>query len=214
MLGKTHHAGGTVAALVAFEVMRKNGWLIPDCNAFVQLLIMYPFASFGSIFSDLDQGDDSIPSKDPIAIGIHKVLKMTGAKHRSWQTHSILFTGSICLLLFTLVFIANGLIGVTGSIDWACLRLSTIGFICGVASHLILDAFTTAGIHLYPGFKIRFVPKTPAFATGGTWEKIVFYVLIACIIFLVGRIFVVDFINWLKIIAVNNEILNNLLNLF
>ena len=49
MLGKTHHAGGTVAALLAFEVMRSKGWLIPDCNEFVQLLMMYPSASFGSV---------------------------------------------------------------------------------------------------------------------------------------------------------------------
>lgn len=214
MLGKTHHAGGTLAALVAFNVMQKNGWLIPECNAFVQLLIMYPFASFGSIFSDLDQGDDSIPSKDPVAIGIHKVLKLTGAKHRSWQTHSIAFTGSICLLLFALVFVFNNFLGITGSIEWACLRLATIGFICGVGSHLLLDAFTTAGIHLYPGFKIRFVPKSPAFATGGTWEQIVFYVLIICIILLAGKLILPDIITWFSGLTANNEILNNLFNLF
>ena len=32
MLGKTHHAGGTVAALIAFEVMRSKGWLVSDCT--------------------------------------------------------------------------------------------------------------------------------------------------------------------------------------
>ena len=74
MLGKTHHAGGTVASLLAFEVMRAKGWLIPDCSELVQLLMMYPFASFGSIFPDLDQNDDAQPSKDPVAIAIHKVF--------------------------------------------------------------------------------------------------------------------------------------------
>lgn len=214
MLGKTHHAGGTVAALVAFEVMRSKGWLIPDCNEFVQLLIMYPFASFGSIFSDLDHGADSIPSKDPVAIGINKVLRMTGAKHRSWQTHSLLVTGGFCLFLFALVFLGNNLIGVSGAIDWACLRLATIGFICGVLSHLILDAFTTAGIHIWPGFKLRFVPKTHAFATGGLWEKIVFYTLIFIVILLLGKIFILDILQCFSGLTVQNEVLKNLIDMF
>lgn len=214
MLGKTHHAGGTVAALVAFEVMRSKGWLIPDCNEFVQLLIMYPFASFGSIFSDLDHGADSISSKDPVAIGINKVLRMTGAKHRSWQTHSLLVTGGFCLFLFALVFLGNNLIGVSGAIDWACLRLATIGFICGVLSHLILDAFTTAGIHIWPGFKLRFVPKTHAFATGGLWEKIVFYTLIFIVILLLGKIFILDILKCFSGLTVQNEVLKNLIDMF
>lgn len=214
MLGKTHHAGGTVAALVAFEVMRSKGWLIPDCNEFVQLLIMYPFASFGSIFSDLDHGADSIPSKDPVAIGINKVLRMTGAKHRSWQTHSLLVTGGFCLFLFALVFLGNNLIGVSGAIDWACLRLATIGFICGVLSHLILDAFTTAGIHIWPGLKLRFVPKTHAFATGGLWEKIVFYTLIFIIVLLMGKIFILGLLQCFSGLTVQNEVLKTLINMF
>lgn len=196
MLGKTHHAGGTFAALLAFEVMRNKGWMIPECNEFVQLLIMYPFASFGSIFPDLDHGPDTIPSKDPVAMGINKILRLTGSKHRSWQTHSILVTGGFCLLLFALVFLGNTYIGLDNSIDWACLRLATIGFICGVVSHLVLDAFTTAGIHIWPGLKLRFVPKTSAFATGGTWEKIVFYTLILGIILLVGKIFLLNIFLW------------------
>ena len=205
MLGKTHHAGGTVAALLAFEVMRAKGWLIPDCNEFVQLLMMYPFASFGSIFPDLDQNDDAQPSKDPVALAIHKVLKWTGAKHRSWQTHSLLVTGGFCFLLFALVFLGNSIIGVTGAIDWACLRLATIGFICGVISHLILDAFSMAGIHIWPGYKLRFVPKSPAFKTGGKWEKCVFAVLVVILCLLIGKIFVIDFIHFIQGLDFNLE---------
>jgi membrane-bound metal-dependent hydrolase YbcI (DUF457 family) len=192
MLGKTHHAGGTVAALVAFEVMRAKGWLLPDCSEFVQLLMMYPFASFGSIVSDLDHGPDSIPSKDPVAIGINKLLRLTGAKHRSWQTHSILVTGGFCLLLFSLVFLGSSFINLTNSLDWICLRLAVIGFICGVVSHLVLDIITTAGIHIWPGKKIRFVPRSSAFATGGTWEKIIFYILIAIIVIIIGKILYIE----------------------
>ena len=223
MLGKTHHAGGTVAALLAFEVMRVNGWMIPDCNEFVQLLMMYPFASFGSIFPDLDQNDDAQPSKDPVAIAIHKVLRITGAKHRSWQTHSLLFTGGFCFLLFALVFLCNSLIGMN-TIEWAFLRLATIGFIAGIISHLILDAFSMAGIHIWPGFKLRFVPKSSAFKTGGKWETFVFYILIIILCLMVGKIFLFDvaipfweYIKTIKIdllpdIEINNGVLKNLLN--
>lgn len=216
MLGKTHHAGGTVAALVAFEVMRSKGWLVPDCNEFVQLLMMYPFASFGSIFPDLDHGPDSIPSKDPVAYGINKFLRLTGAKHRSWQTHSLLVTGGFCLLLFSLLYLLNTFM--SGSIEVACLTLALIGFVCGLFSHLILDAFSTAGIHIWPGFKLRFVPKSSAFATGGTWEKIVFYTLIICLIILVGKISVFEIMEIVEKIKesniLENEILDKFFNLF
>jgi len=192
MLGKTHHAGGTAAALIAFEVMRAKGWLLPDCNEFIQLLMMYPFVSFGSVFSDLDQGPDSIPSKDPIAIAINKVLRITGAKHRSWQTHSLLVTGGICALLFALIYLGNFYFTSLGAIDWILLRLAIIGFIVGVASHLVLDFLTPQGIHIWPGFKLRLVPKSKFFATGETWEKIVFVILIIVIILLVLKILVMD----------------------
>lgn len=216
MLGKTHHVGGTVAALLAFEVMRSKGWLVPDCNEFVQLLMMYPFASFGSIFSDLDHGKDSIPSKDPVAIGINKLLRMTGAKHRSWQTHSLLVTGGFCLLLFSLLYMLNTFGG--GAIEIAFLTLALIGFTSGLFSHLVLDAFSTAGIHIWPGFKLRFVPKSSAFATGGTWEKIVFYVLIGILVILLGKIFIFDsigiFNNLKEAEFYGNNVLNTLFGFF
>lgn len=213
MLGKTHHAGGTVAALLAFEVMRSKGWLVPNCNEFVQLLMMYPFASFGCIFSDLDHGPDTIPSKDPVAIGINKFLRMTGAKHRSWQTHSILVTGGFCFLLFALLYWLNTMY--SGTIEIACLTLALIGFVCGLASHLILDAFSTAGIHIWPGFKLRFVPKSSMFATGGTWEKIVFYILIVIMVLLFGKIFVFEIIEWFQSLnLMENEIVKWVMGLF
>ncbi len=188
MLGKTHHAGGTVAALVAFEVMRSKGLLISDCNELVQLVMMYPFTSFGSIFSDLDHGKDSIPSKDPVAMGINKCLRFFKAKHRSWQTHSLLVTGAFCVLLLTMAFLGNHLLGLTGEVEWAFIRLSTVGFVCGVGSHLILDSLTTGGIHLWPDFKIRLVPKTHFFATGGKWETAIFHILIAVSIIMAARL--------------------------
>lgn len=214
MTGKTHHVGGTAAALIAFEVMRAKGWLLPDCNEFVQLLIMYPFASFGSVFSDLDHGPDSIPSRDPIAMGINKVMRLTGAKHRSWQTHSVTVTGGFCLLLFLLVFLGNTYFSALGAVDWILLRLAVIGFVVGVVSHLILDFLTPQGIHIWPGFKVRLVPKVSFFATGGTWEKIVFWILMLFVVLLGIKIFILDIVRGfgLEKIILENEILKNLLS--
>ncbi|MNV89256.1 hypothetical protein D3C71_1835370 [compost metagenome] len=50
-----------------------------------------------------------------------------------------------------------------------------MGVILGLLSHLFLDAINPQGIHLYPGFKIRLVPRTAFFATGGPWETIIYY---------------------------------------
>lgn len=199
MLGKTHYAGGCAASLIAFEVMRAKGWLLPDVNEFLQLSMMYPLAIWGSVFPDLDHGKDSIPLKEPLSIFVNKLLRLSGAKHRSWQTHSLLVTGGFCVLLYSFVFLFNAMLGLQNDVGWAYIRLATIGFISGIASHLILDAFTTAGIHIWPGLKLRFVPKTSAFATGGTWEKIVMSLLITIIVLIIIRIglheFNIDIVN-------------------
>lgn len=210
MLGKTHHAGGSLAALVAFEVLKSKGLLIPDCNEIVQLMMMYPFASFGSIFSDLDHGPDSIPSKDPIAIGINRVLHILGAKHRSWQTHSLLVTGGLCSLIFALILLGSSIYGDIYVIEWAFLRLAMIGFICGVGSHLILDSITPGGISVWPGFKLRFVPKSSFFATGGKWETFIFYILVIGIVVLMFKIFIID---WLYLLVKQSVVIEKLIEM-
>ena len=189
MTGKTHRAGGTAFALVAFEVMRYKGWLLPGVNDFIQLAMMYPLVSWGSIFPDLDHGVTSIPDKDPVSYGVNWVLRKAGSKHRSWQTHSILVTGGLCFLLYATVYLLNAIFGVQDNIGWAYLRLSSMGFIMGVTSHLFLDLLTTGGIHLIPGYKIRLVPRSKKFITGGLWEKIIFRLLIFIIVLITIKIF-------------------------
>lgn len=170
--------------LLAFTIMKQKGWLLPGVNEIVQLGIMYPISSWASIAPDLDHGKDSIPDKDPVSMLINTVLRMMGAKHRSWQTHSLVVTGGFLFILFMLTRVGNYYLP-SNSIEWIVIRLWVIALIIGVGSHLILDMLSTAGVHIWPGFKLRFVPHTSAFATGGTWEKIVFYVLVIGIIILV-----------------------------
>jgi membrane-bound metal-dependent hydrolase YbcI (DUF457 family) len=188
VLGKTHRAGGTFAMLLTFTIMKQKGLLLPEVNDFVQLAVMYPICSWGSIAPDLDHGKDSIPDKDPISIFINKLLRLSGSKHRSWQTHCILLTGGLLFILFMLLHLGSIYLPVENSWDWKIIRMLLTGLSVGIASHLILDMFSTAGVHLWPGFKLRFVPKTSAFSTGSTWETIVFYILVIGIIVLVINI--------------------------
>lgn len=176
MMGKTHLAGGALGMLVSFEIMRRNNMLIPDLNPFVQLAVMYPAATWGSVAPDLDHHWESVGMKTPANKLFHKILHLSRPKHRSWQTHSLLVTGGFLFLLYSLVLLGDKLFGVgtLGSTDWIIVRLLVMGAIVGVASHLLLDALSVGGIWVYPGLKVRLVPKSSFFATGSTWESIVY----------------------------------------
>lgn len=187
MMYATHKAGGCLAALIGFEVMQKQGWLIPDLEPWVQLILMYPATSFGSTFPDLDHHWGSVKEHTPVNYFVHKLLHITQPKHRSWQTHCLLITGGFCALMFSLIYaiqtLQPELISPAGL---SLVTLLLIGLNLGIASHLILDMFTTAGIWLVPGVKLRLVPKSMVFSTDTTYEKIVRVLLyIACVLMLI-----------------------------
>lgn len=192
MMGKTHKAGGALAMLIAFNYMQSKGLLVDTINPLVQLLVMYPACSWGSTAPDLDQSDESIPEKTPVSILVHKLLYLGKVSHRSWQTHSIVVTGGFVALQFALLGYINkyGLFDLN-DISLTILNLLLTGLSVGIASHLILDAFTYKGIQTIPPTKkngkskthwIRFVPHTDAFKTGTTYEKIVRVLLYIAII--------------------------------
>lgn len=145
--------------------------LLSGVNPFIQLLIMYPAASWGSTASDLDLPLEDIKEHTPVNIAVSKLLRLSGAKHRSWQTHCIAITGLIPFVLpFSLETLGKG---VLNSNDLRLARLLIYGLTIGIATHLFLDALTPEGIHLVPGTKIHLVPDISFFRTGGKWEKIV-----------------------------------------
>jgi hypothetical protein len=171
--------------------MRSKGWLLPDTNDFIQLIMMYPYSSWGTIFPDLDHGKSSIPDKDPVSYATNWVLhEKLGTKHRSWQTHSVQYTLGIAFLYFVLLSVLNSIFGTQQSIAWAFLRISSMGFLSGVISHLFLDALSTEGIYLTRKIKIHFVPKAKIFHSGGGWENIVFKTLILIIFIMIIQIFI------------------------
>jgi membrane-bound metal-dependent hydrolase YbcI (DUF457 family) len=197
MTGKTHRVGGMLCVLGGFAYLENKGMLLQNVNPVLQLTIMYPFALYGSIFSDLDLNDNVMPSKDIVSVAINKILHLTSninkntgestgvfavldAKHRSWQTHSDLF---LALLVYGLYKLLTG--SYVNSVEAAMVSLVGVGFILGVISHLILDLLNPDGIWsivlVLVGTvtgrskkmpkKISLVPKTKFFNTGGAWES-------------------------------------------
>lgn len=177
MVGKTHRMVGMAFMTVGFEAMKHQGVLIHGIDPLLQLAVMYPPSQFGSVLPDDDHAWPSVPNKMPFNWVVHKLLHLSRPKHRSWQTHSILVTGGSMFLLYILVTYGYKLVHGITSQDLTIIRLLSYGLILGLSSHLFADFLNPSGIHLIPGFKIRAVPKTKFFATGGTWETKVIYPL-------------------------------------
>lgn len=183
MTGETHKEGGMLVSVVGFMLLKNNGLLLPDVNEAVQLMVMYPFALWGSTASDLDHHWESAPSKDGFSWAINKVLHLStksrdvmdnmrgvkntvgynllglfDAKHRSWQTHSDLTLYSILILLWALL---SGRLNVGFSaLDTSIVALILIGICLGIVAHLILDMLTPQGIWLTVGIALnKFLSK-------------------------------------------------------
>lgn len=172
MTGETHRQGGLLCAVVGFVLLRKHNLLLPNVNEFVQLAVMYPFAKWGSIASDLDHHWDSCPEKDPPSWFVNKVLHLTtplakgldkagqknsmgykvakffSASHRSWQTHSDLTLAGILYLLWAVM--TNKFSNVLTSMDVSILSLMLAGICIGVIAHFILDMLTPEGVWCTP----------------------------------------------------------------
>lgn len=213
MTGKTHRVGGMLCVLGGFTYLESKGLLLRNVNPLLQLTVMYPFALYGSIVSDLDHNANSIPSKDIVSVAINRVLHLTSglnestggrnkmfglldAKHRSWQTHSDLFLVALMYALYQMVMETK--LATVESVIWS---LVGMGFILGVISHLVLDMITPEGIwsfilvgiskvtgkKLIPK-KLRLVPDSKFFSTGGPWESLVRNVLWICCVVLFIRL--------------------------
>lgn len=213
MTGKTHRVGGMLCVLGGFTYLESKGLLLRNVNPLLQLTVMYPFALYGSIVSDLDHNANSIPSKDIVSVAINRVLHLTSglnestggrnkvfglldAKHRSWQTHSDLFLVALIYALYKMVMETK--LATVESVIWS---LVGMGFILGVISHLVLDMITPEGIwsfilvgiskvtgkKLIPK-KLRLVPDSKFFSTGGPWESLVRNILWICCVVLFIRL--------------------------
>lgn len=215
MTGKTHRVGGMLCCFGGYTLLKANGMLLGDVNPLLQLVVMYPFAIYGSTVSDLDHDWHSAPSRDIISYGINKVLHLSSkvrdgmneksltskalgvfdAKHRSWQTHSDLFLA--LMIMLSMWLLGSGI----SSVDQVIVRLISVGLVLGVISHLVLDMLTPEGVwsiimcilgkvtgsRKLPR-KISFVPNIEFFRTGGTWETIIRWLMWGACFFLFAKI--------------------------
>ena len=183
MTGETHRVGGMLCATAGFVLLKDNNLLLPNCNQFVQLLIIYPFCLYGSVFSDIDHNWDCSPLRDPLSRVINFLLHLLtplfdrldsmlsveskrtnflylfssifSAKHRSWQTHSDI---TLIGVLYTLWFILNntGIQGLSKT-DTSILALCLTGFALGIVAHFILDMLTPSGVWCVVGVVLNWL---------------------------------------------------------
>jgi membrane-bound metal-dependent hydrolase YbcI (DUF457 family) len=176
MTGKTHRIGGVFCVLGGYTLLSANGMLLSGVNPLLQLGVMYPFAMYGAIVSDLDHHWESCPSKDLVSYGINKTLHLFNkveditevvadgslldetfsffsVKHRSWQTHSDLFLLVMIGLMFYL------LTGEVTTADQVIIKLMFTGLILGIISHLALDMLTPEGVWCFAFMALKKLSK-------------------------------------------------------
>lgn len=156
--------------------------------------------------------------KDLTGLGISKgkvrILKGLSARHRSWQTHSDLTVALILGLLYVVtrgIWLAKDMSG----LDISILILIITGVLIGQLSHLILDMLTTKGVTSVLAtaikfaimkvigkttkdakvVKLRLVPKSEVFVTGGSYEDFVHKVVVVTTYFYIVALVVVRYIN-------------------
>lgn len=172
MTGRTHRTGGMLCAMVGFLFLRANNLLYGNIQPLLQLMIMYPFAVWGSICSDLDHHWSSCPDKSifsriinfllhigkPVedrvkgtALEKNKGVKvfctLFNARHRSWQTHSDV-TLIVMLVLLKHILDGNLLGWALSKQDIVLASLLVTGIVMGVMAHFIYDMLTPEGIML------------------------------------------------------------------
>lgn len=193
MQGPTHRDGGTAAALGGYLLLQTGvigvgsiEGLSADISAISPLLglvVMYPFAVWGSTAPDLDHEPGSvwddlkpgkktsghtIPSKDIVSRNISYILHL-GKRFRTKHGHSIPGMGALdCkhrswqthsevpLLLCLLAFylFSNYQLGLS-SYDIALANLVVYGLGFGFVAHLFLDLLTPEGLPFATGILIN-----------------------------------------------------------
>lgn len=182
MTGKTHRRGGNLFALMGFWYLFRNGLAHPTIHPALQVLIMYPFAIWGSYASDFDHVWSSCPSKDISGYIVHRVLflfnplkdrlerlgqkntrlykvvKILSAEHRSWQTHSDLTLVVLSVLLYT--FLKGDIwSSYLSRYDIALISVILTGVLMGMISHIVLDMMTMDGVWCIWGVVLNKIMK-------------------------------------------------------
>jgi inner membrane protein len=166
-----------------------------EINFYLSLIIMIQMGKVGALFPDLDHHWNNIKEKNALTWLVNKVLSITGAKHRSWQTHSLDI--AILLTIMSIKLPANLYeVGILSNANKEVLSVILLGFMVGWLSHLFSDMLTPGGVRVlfFSRKTLEFVPRKLlgfSFSTGSLWEDMVFRVaqmvnigvLIICVTF-------------------------------
>lgn len=172
MQGKTHRDAGILVVVLGFVLARYLGIVGSGYLGLQHFILMYPFGFAGSQISDQDMHPGSVPMRDPFSLGLSYLIRRTGGRHRSMHTHSEVSL----LIVFSMYWLSRG----------GILEFAMLGFLLGFISHLLMDLLNSSGIPSVllsylarllgkkgKVVRVRLVPRTPFFSTGGDFEAIV-----------------------------------------
>lgn len=159
--------GAFIAAIVVYNLK------LTEINYYIALVIMLMTAKGGQAFPDMDH--DLIKEKTAVSFIVNKLIRLTGGKHRSWQTHSI----DIALYCMAASYYVPWLLykrGIISNVNKEILLVILFGFMSGWLSHLFSDMLTPAGVRLCCLWnkRIRIIPKKGRFIAiedSAAWEN-------------------------------------------
>ncbi len=150
---------------------------LSQINYYLSMIIMVQIAKYGALFPDIDCAWHSVKEKNGYTRVMNFLIRITGGKHRSWQTHSL----DLALLMLLIAYwLPRHLYqyGVINSLNMEVSQIIMISFAIGWLSHLFSDMLNAEGVRVFCFLKFRLglVPKQfmgIKFKTGEEWEKIV-----------------------------------------
>ena len=87
MTGPTHKKCAISFAFIFVILLYRDAEL--SINYYLLLLIILEMSKKGALFPDLDHSWHNISEKTVPNRIVNAIIRFTGGKHRSWQTHSI-----------------------------------------------------------------------------------------------------------------------------
>ena len=171
MTASTHRRFSVTFALLGALLLK-----IDTVNYYLMVIILITFSKFGGLFPDLDHHWKSVKEKTDLNWILNKMLRLTGAKHRSWQTHSCDIAIIFSILAWRLPDILYENYSILSIVDKEMIKIMLFGYSLGWFSHLFGDMLNNSGVRVvcWNKFRIKLVPKQLfglKFKTGEDWES-------------------------------------------
>lgn len=181
MLRGTHIDGGRLAANLSgiiFASLLKftNLSFLEQTGTFaVGYLAMRYVAEISSVVADTDQGLEQIPLRSSLGYLLRSYAHMNGAEHRRYPFHCLEFYSQILLPPILLSFVL--MVYFRMAVPLMLLFCVLLSAYAGIASHLVLDAYTLSGVLFRNGHvKILCAPTHTTAHFTLKWKFIIPYI--------------------------------------